>query len=86
MPTLVAVGLHDPQTPVGCSEELARGIAGAELRVYAHSGHHPFVEERALVARDLAEFLRAPRSGARSVASARSRATQPGAQGAANGK
>jgi proline iminopeptidase len=44
-PTLVLVGRHDPQNPLACSEELAKGISDARLAIFEHSGHHPFVEE-----------------------------------------
>ena len=45
VPTLVACGRHDPQYPVSCSEELAAGIAGAQLVLFERSGHFPFLEE-----------------------------------------
>ena len=55
--TLVCVGRHDPQAPVGCSEELAREIPAAQLVVFEHSGHYPFVEERAEFNASLRNFL-----------------------------
>lgn len=47
VPTLVLVGRHDPQCPVQNSETLARGIRNAQLVVFEHSGHFPFLEEAA---------------------------------------
>jgi proline iminopeptidase len=57
VPTLVLVGLQDPQMPLACAEELAHGIPGAHLRVFAHSGHYPFVEERIAFWDVMARFL-----------------------------
>jgi pimeloyl-ACP methyl ester carboxylesterase len=57
VPALIGVGRHDPQAPVGCSEELAQGIPGARLVIFEHSGHYPFAEERDLFRQTLAEFL-----------------------------
>ncbi len=57
IPTLICVGRHDPQAPVGCGEELANGIPGARLVVFECSGHYPFAEEHELFQQTLAEFL-----------------------------
>jgi proline iminopeptidase len=57
VPTLICVGRHDPQTPVGCSAEIARGIPGSRLVIFEHSGHYPFTEERDLFRQTMAEFL-----------------------------
>ena len=57
VPALICVGRHDPQAPVGCSEEIARGIPGAHLIIFEHSGHYPFAEERDLFKQTLADFL-----------------------------
>lgn len=38
-PTLVLVGRHDSQCPVGNSERIADEIPGAELHVFDDSGH-----------------------------------------------
>ena len=57
VPALIGVGRHDPQAPVGCSEELAQGIPSARLVIFEHSGHYPFTEERDLFRQTLAEFL-----------------------------
>jgi proline iminopeptidase len=45
VPTLIAVGRHDWICPVEESLEIARGIAGAELRIFEQSGHSPQSEE-----------------------------------------
>lgn len=44
-PTLVLAGRSDFVCPPSQAETLARGIPGAELRVFEKSGHMPFVEE-----------------------------------------
>lgn len=59
-PTLVAVGRHDPQTPMPCARELVAGIRGNRLAVFEHSGHAPFVEEPTAFTREVATFLREP--------------------------
>jgi len=56
-PTLVCVGRFDPQAPVPCSEELARGIPGARLAIFEQSGHYPFVEEQARFTQIVSHFL-----------------------------
>jgi proline iminopeptidase len=45
-PVLVLAGRHDRTCSVAAGEALARGIAGAELVVFEHSGHMAFYEER----------------------------------------
>jgi pimeloyl-ACP methyl ester carboxylesterase len=57
VPALIGVGRHDPQAPVGCSEELAQGIPGARLVIFERSGHYPFAEERDRFKQTGAEFL-----------------------------
>ena len=57
VPALIGVGRYDPQAPVGCSEEIARGIPDARLIIFEHSGHYPFIEERDLFQQTVAEFL-----------------------------
>jgi proline iminopeptidase len=57
VPTLVCVGRLDPQAPVSCSQELGRGIPGARLEIFEHSGHYPFIEEEPGFTRVLDEFL-----------------------------
>jgi pimeloyl-ACP methyl ester carboxylesterase len=60
--TLICVGRHDPQTPVGCSEELARGIPSALLVIFERSGHRPFEEEATRFAAVVGAFLQTDRS------------------------
>jgi pimeloyl-ACP methyl ester carboxylesterase len=55
-PALMCVGRHDPQAPPACSQELADGIHGSRLVVFENSGHYPFVEERELFLKILAQF------------------------------
>jgi proline iminopeptidase len=56
-PTLICVGRFDPQTPVACSEELARGIPNVRLVIFEHSGHAPFVEEPDRFIGEITPFL-----------------------------
>jgi proline iminopeptidase len=44
-PVLVLAGRHDRTCSVAGAETVARGIPGAELVVFEHSGHMAFVEE-----------------------------------------
>ena len=44
-PVLVLVGRHDRTCSVEGAETITRGIPGAELVVFEHSGHMAFVEE-----------------------------------------
>ena len=44
-PTLVVAGADDQVTPVGCAEELVRGIAGARLEVIPQAGHQAPLEQ-----------------------------------------
>jgi pimeloyl-ACP methyl ester carboxylesterase len=60
VPTLLLVGRHDPQTPLPCSTVLAAGIGGAELVVFEHSGHAPFIEERERFSAVVGGFLARP--------------------------
>ena len=55
-PTLVGVGRHDPQTPVACSEEIARDIPGARLVIFENSGHNLFEEEPEKFKHTLTDF------------------------------
>ncbi|MDB5615510.1 MAG: alpha/beta fold hydrolase [Devosia sp.] len=50
VPTLVGVGELDKMTPVELAEEMAAGIAGAELVRFADSAHLPTMENPAAVA------------------------------------
>lgn len=45
VPTLVVVGSDDWITTPAFAHELATGIPGARLALFARSGHNPFVEE-----------------------------------------
>lgn len=45
VPTLVTVGRHDWITPVAASEELARLLPDARLRVFEDSGHNPHIDQ-----------------------------------------
>jgi pimeloyl-ACP methyl ester carboxylesterase len=56
-PTLICVGHHEPQAPLACSTELARGIPGAGLVVFERNGHYPFIEERERFAAVVRAFL-----------------------------
>lgn len=58
VPTLVLGGRHDWICPprVG-PRRLARGISGAELHIFEHSGHYPFVEEPAAFESVVREWL-----------------------------
>jgi pimeloyl-ACP methyl ester carboxylesterase len=55
--TLVCAGRHDPQTPVGCSQELATGIPFARHVTFEQSGHYPYVEEPDRFEQELIEFF-----------------------------
>lgn len=67
-PTLVLAGRHDPEAPLPCSEELARGIPDARLVVFERSGHSPFIEEAPLFARTVGAFLEGEEGGGGVVA------------------
>jgi proline iminopeptidase len=56
-PTLLCVGRYDPQTPVACSQELARGIPNSKLVVLEKNGQYPFVEEPGRFAKEVTAFL-----------------------------
>src|SRR5512140_3376563 len=57
VPTLICTGRHDPETPLACGEELARGIPGSRFIVFEKSGHMPFIEEPELFSRSVKAFL-----------------------------
>jgi len=57
-PTLVVVGDRDRLTPPELSEEIAAGIAGAQLEFVAESGHLTTLEQPDTVNALLKEFLR----------------------------
>jgi proline iminopeptidase len=56
-PTLILAGRHDPQASLACSQELFVGIPDGELVVFEKSGHAPFIEEAALFADTVGDFL-----------------------------
>jgi proline iminopeptidase len=58
VPTLVIVGSDDWITTPKFADELATGIPGARLAVFARSGHNPFVEEPRRFTAVVGEFLR----------------------------
>jgi proline iminopeptidase len=62
-PALVCVGRHDPQTPVAANAAVAAALPNAELVIFEHSGHYPFVEEPERFAEAAAQFLHAAPSG-----------------------
>jgi len=57
LPVLICVGKYDPQTPVVMNRELYDGIRNSEIIIFNQSGHHPFVEEKALFTDTLRTFL-----------------------------
>jgi proline iminopeptidase len=59
--TLVIVGRSDFVCPVESSEQIARGIAGAKLEIFEHSGHMPWIEERSRFFSVVGAFLRGER-------------------------
>jgi 3-oxoadipate enol-lactonase len=56
-PTLVVAGEEDPATPVQMSEEIAAGVAGAELTVVRHASHLAAVERPDVVTDAIARHL-----------------------------
>jgi pimeloyl-ACP methyl ester carboxylesterase len=64
VPTLILWGEADAMASASQQAQLARGIRGAELRVYAGCGHAPHWEEPRRVAADLAGFAAALRQPA----------------------
>ncbi|MBN1966806.1 MAG: alpha/beta fold hydrolase, partial [Anaerolineae bacterium] len=56
-PTLILCGRHDPQFPVGASEQLAAGIPGAQAVYFERSGHYPFIEEADAFWQAVGDFL-----------------------------
>jgi pimeloyl-ACP methyl ester carboxylesterase len=64
-PTLVCWGAHDRVAPLDpCGQTWAREIPGAQLRIFADSGHVPHLEEPEAVAAAVREFCRAGGAGA----------------------
>jgi proline iminopeptidase len=58
-PTLVLAGVHDPITPVQCSEGIARAIPGAQLSLFDNAGHGVHRDDPARAEEVLREFLAA---------------------------
>lgn len=58
-PTLVLCGREDRATPLARSQEIARGIRGAELQVLDGLGHMAVVEDPAVVNTRLVPWVRA---------------------------
>jgi proline iminopeptidase len=56
-PTLVLAGRHDRSCTAEAAEATARGIPGAELRIFESSGHMAFVEENAAYVEVVRNFL-----------------------------
>jgi L-proline amide hydrolase len=57
VPTLVLSGRHDEATPA-LQETILAGIAGSRQRIFEHSAHSPFWEERAAYMGVVGEWLR----------------------------
>ncbi|CAN5783274.1 alpha/beta hydrolase [soil metagenome] len=57
VPTLIVVGRHDWITPVAAAEEIAAGIAHAELVIFEESGHSPQLEENEKFVATVRDFL-----------------------------
>lgn len=60
IPAMIAWGAADPVTPLPIGEHLARETPGAGLTVWPGLGHRPQLEDPALVAEAVAEFLCLP--------------------------
>ena len=57
VPTLVITGAHDASTPPLASRYITDLIRGAQLEIFGHSGHHPWVEQPELFRRMLQAFF-----------------------------
>ncbi|MFF8937572.1 alpha/beta fold hydrolase [Streptomyces sp. URMC 128] len=57
VPCLVIGGAHDIATPSEHAIALSRALPDARLRVLAHSGHFPMVDEPAVFGAELRDFL-----------------------------
>lgn len=56
--TLITAGRYDPQTPIECARELAKGIHDSSLEIFENSGHYPFIEEKDRFLEVVESFLR----------------------------
>jgi pimeloyl-ACP methyl ester carboxylesterase len=63
VPTLILAGRHDPEAPLECAEELRRDIPDANLVVFEHSGHFPFIEEASLFVTTVDAFFNSRNKG-----------------------
>ena len=57
VPTLLCISRFDPQTPLVCTEELAADIPHAQVVIFEHSGHSPFIEEPNRFTQEVEAFL-----------------------------
>lgn len=56
-PVLVLAGLHDRTCSVAGAEAIADRVRGAELTVFKHSGHMPYIEEQDAYVAAVRDFL-----------------------------
>jgi pimeloyl-ACP methyl ester carboxylesterase len=56
-PTLVLTGRHDRIAPPDASDEIVRGIPGAEQAIFEQSGHRLMREENARFLQTVRDFL-----------------------------
>ncbi|MBN8208255.1 alpha/beta hydrolase [Bacillus sp. NTK071] len=56
-PTLVICGEYDVQCPLEFSEEMAAEVPGAQLAVFKHSNHYPFLEEEQAFKKVVHQFI-----------------------------
>ena len=85
-PSLVLWGENDRMVPRAHGEAYAKGLAGAELRVIAGSGHSPQVERPAETAALINTFLRPPAATRKAAAKAKAVAAAPKAKAKATAK
>lgn len=57
VPTLVCVGRYDRNAPLEAAEYVAAAVPNAQLAVFEHSAHAPFIEEPDLFNERLLEFI-----------------------------
>ncbi|MEK7610905.1 MAG: alpha/beta hydrolase [Patescibacteria group bacterium] len=56
-PTLLIWGEEDPETPIRDAAIMKRGIKNSVLKIIPQCGHFPFIEQPALVAKLISEFI-----------------------------